>query len=163
MTDERDESELTTEAGPGESAGLAIAARLKEAMGRLNAAELSRLSGVHDGTIRKYLLGGMPGLDKAASIARTLDVRLEWLATGQPPMRAEAASEDPMLRLDPELLKRCLEFAERVAEASRASGRRWDAEAKASLASRLYDLYREGRAEAATRELLDALPKLDHP
>lgn len=32
----------------------------------------------------------MPGLDKAAAIARAAEVRVGWLATGEGPMRAEA-------------------------------------------------------------------------
>nr|WP_153039701.1 S24 family peptidase [Pseudovibrio sp. Ad37] len=42
--------------------------------------------GIGDSLIRKYLNGGMPGLDKTVQIASACGVNLQWLATGEGPM-----------------------------------------------------------------------------
>ncbi len=39
------------------------------------------------GAVQKYLAGTVPSLDRAANICRAEKVRLEWLATGEGPMR----------------------------------------------------------------------------
>lgn len=50
-----------------------------------------------DSLLRKYLAGAEPGLEKVKLIADAADVRLEWLATGEEPMKrgGSATIEDP--------------------------------------------------------------------
>ena len=45
-------------------------------------AALSRLSGVADSTLRSYLLGTIPGADKAVQIANATGTTVSWIATG---------------------------------------------------------------------------------
>lgn len=45
-------------------------------------------SGIGDSTIRRYLLGSMPGLDNLLIIAEAANVTLDWLAAGKGPMRS---------------------------------------------------------------------------
>lgn len=40
-----------------------------------------------EGSIRQYLNGSIPRMDKVVTMARVAGVRLEWLATGEGPMR----------------------------------------------------------------------------
>lgn len=42
-----------------------------------------------EGSIRQYLSGSIPRMDKVVTMARVAGVRLEWLATGEGPMHAE--------------------------------------------------------------------------
>lgn len=80
----------------GEPGTAARAARLKEAIRLVgNARDLTRLSGVAYGTVQNYAQGGEMKLSNAAAIARATGVRLEWLATGDGPMRDEAAHSSP--------------------------------------------------------------------
>lgn len=44
---------------------------------------------ISEGSIRQYLNGSIPRMDKVVTMARVAGVRLEWLATGEGPMRAE--------------------------------------------------------------------------
>lgn len=43
-----------------------------------------------DSTLRRYLAGSMPGVDKLLVLAEAADVTLDWLAAGRGPMRAVA-------------------------------------------------------------------------
>lgn len=140
--------------------GSDVGARLLEALGSTTIAELSRRSGVGYSVIRKYLGGAMPGLDKASALARALDVRLDWLATGEGPMRPESDEGGMPERVDTVLLESCIDLVERAQETAAALGRGWDAALRASMAARIYDIYRAGRPEEATRAILDALRKL---
>lgn len=45
----------------------------------------ARECGLPEATIRQYLAGSVPGLDKVIQIARAKNVRVEWLATGEGP------------------------------------------------------------------------------
>ena len=46
-----------------------------------------------ESTFRKYLSGSIPSLDKAVRIAEVAGVSLQWLATGEGPMRPGEADE----------------------------------------------------------------------
>lgn len=54
-----------------------------------------------EGSIRQYLSGSIPRMDKVVTMARVAGVRLEWLATGEGPMQAE---KKPGADLDEQLL-----------------------------------------------------------
>ena len=54
--------------------------------------------GFTESLIRKYLAGdSLPGLDKLVLIANTAGVSIEWLATGDGPMRKDEAPPSPAL------------------------------------------------------------------
>ncbi len=77
--------------------------RLKRVVEMIPVAELARRSGLSDPTIRNYLKGVTPSLDRAAKIAQAAGVRLEWLATGRGPMReGEEAEGGPVVVEKPE-------------------------------------------------------------
>ncbi|RWE55165.1 MAG: helix-turn-helix domain-containing protein [Mesorhizobium sp.] len=71
----------------------AFAERLKIAFGKESPHAFAQRSGIGDSTIRRYLLGSMPGLDNLLVIAKAANVTLDWLATGEGPMRA---SKEPL-------------------------------------------------------------------
>ncbi len=64
-----------------------VAERLRLIVDQLPVSELSRRTGLSDPTIRNYLKGVKVPIERAAAIARAAGVRLEWLATGEGPMR----------------------------------------------------------------------------
>ncbi len=59
-----------------------FADRLKVLMGNENESKFAQKCNIPLSTMRKYLSGSIPGLDKAAQIAQINNVSLEWLATG---------------------------------------------------------------------------------
>ncbi len=58
-----------------------------------SALALARKAEIGESLIRRYLSGSEPGLDKLVRIAAAARVRLEWLATGEGPMRAGKMAE----------------------------------------------------------------------
>lgn len=72
----------------GEPGTASRADRVKEAIRALGTArDAARVSGVPYGTLQNYAQGGEMKLTNAAALARAAGVRLEWLATGDGPMR----------------------------------------------------------------------------
>jgi phage repressor protein C with HTH and peptisase S24 domain len=62
--------------------------RLKLAMDGLSNSEVARRAGLSDSAIRNYVTGdSLPVLDKLTSLAAATEVRPEWLAFGQLPMK----------------------------------------------------------------------------
>ena len=61
-----------------------LAGRIKSLIGREPLAGFARRAGIRENLLRKYLAGSMPGLDKAAAIARAGEVTLDWLMDGEP-------------------------------------------------------------------------------
>ncbi len=73
--------------------------RLLILIGKKSVSAFGRRCGIGESTFRKYLKGGMPGLDKLIAIAEAADVNIEWLATGEGPMRPgdkESKTEQPV-------------------------------------------------------------------
>ena len=65
--------------------------------------------GISEGSIRQYLGGAIPRMDKAVRIARTAGVRLEWLAAGEAPMYSDSsASAAAAALVDTAMLTRIL-------------------------------------------------------
>ncbi|WP_319775521.1 helix-turn-helix transcriptional regulator [Breoghania sp.] len=60
-----------------------FSARLKELIGPNSANAFAREVGISESLIRKYLAGGMPGIEKAAQIALIKNVSLDWLIAGE--------------------------------------------------------------------------------
>lgn len=73
-----------------------LAERLRTLVGHRSVREFSRLTGIGNTTLQKYLDGAVPGLDKASQIARACDVSLEWLATGASPSRVVSLPADAL-------------------------------------------------------------------
>lgn len=55
----------------------------------MNVSQFAAKCGVRESLMRKYISGSTPGIDKAVHIANSLGVNLDWLATGEGPMRPE--------------------------------------------------------------------------
>lgn len=64
-----------------------FAERLEIALEGKSLHSFSKMSGIPDSTLRKYLEGSMPGLDKLITIADAAEVTLDWLAAERGPMR----------------------------------------------------------------------------
>lgn len=60
-----------------------FAARLKQVIGQEPIHGFSKRSGVSDTSLRSYLKGSIPGIDKVVMIAKTAGVNVEWLVTGE--------------------------------------------------------------------------------
>ncbi|EFO32457.1 transcriptional regulator [Roseibium sp. TrichSKD4] len=67
--------------------------RLKALIGTSSVLAFASKCELPGSTVRKYLDGSIPSLDKATQIARACNVSLEWLATGQGPKHPRQASE----------------------------------------------------------------------
>ncbi|MEI2387495.1 helix-turn-helix transcriptional regulator [Breoghania sp. JC706] len=64
---------------------------MKQLIGHDSANSFARQVGISESLIRKYLAGGMPGIEKAAQIAQAKGVSLDWLIGGEEAARKEAA------------------------------------------------------------------------
>lgn len=64
-----------------------FAERLKLAIGDRSVNSFAKEAGLNEGSIRGYLRGGLPAIDKAKAMADAAGVSLEWLASGVGPMR----------------------------------------------------------------------------
>lgn len=77
-----------------------FAARLRDALGKRSVNAVAQECGMSEGVLRKYLNGSVPGIDKAADLARVLEVSFEWLATGKGDahdhLELALASQQPM-------------------------------------------------------------------
>lgn len=70
-----------SENSPVDSA--AFASRLKEAFAGESTNAFAKKCGVGESSLRSYLSGSFPSIDRAALIAQAADVSLEWLITGK--------------------------------------------------------------------------------
>ncbi|MCG7200875.1 helix-turn-helix transcriptional regulator [Marinobacter pelagius] len=71
-----------------------VSTRMKTLMGNLSESAFAQKCKIPLSTMRKYLSGSTPGLDKAAQIAEANGVPLEWLATGKKPTKTDSQFED---------------------------------------------------------------------
>lgn len=72
-----------------------FAERLKISIGEESVNGFAKKCGFAEGSLRQYLSGNsLPGLDKAMKIALSANVNLQWLATGEGPMRPDSATSD---------------------------------------------------------------------
>jgi hypothetical protein len=74
-----------------------LAERIRSLVGRRSVARFAKDCGIGESLMRSYLSGAMPGLDKAAAIARAGGVSLDWLATGTGPRATADAGDEPLL------------------------------------------------------------------
>lgn len=69
--------------------------RLRQLIGENSVNSFGKKCEIGESTLRQYLKGGQPGLDKLIAIAEAGGVNIEWLATGEGPMRpGEKIKED---------------------------------------------------------------------
>lgn len=64
-----------------------IAARIKLLIGDESVSAFARRSDIGESLMRQYLSGSIPGADKLVQVARAGNANIEWLATGEGPMR----------------------------------------------------------------------------
>ncbi|WP_421326447.1 LexA family transcriptional regulator [Aeromonas veronii] len=74
--------------------------RLDELRGSLSYKAFAELVGMSESGMRKYFppFNSLPTIDKALRIARTFNVNLEWLATGQGPKHPDGTAEQRVQR-----------------------------------------------------------------
>lgn len=70
---------------------LSFSERLSVAISRESVHAFAKRSGIPDSTIRSYLTGTMPGLDKLIVLAEAANVTLDWLVAERGPMRPASA------------------------------------------------------------------------
>lgn len=90
--------------------------RLKVAIGDESVNSFARRCEIGEGSIRQYLRGGVPGIDKAAQIADAAGVSVEWLATGRGEMRRTNAGPAPASEAERRLeeIRRALDATNRL-------------------------------------------------
>ena len=69
-----------------------FADRLKVLIGDQSANSFAREVDIGESSLRKYLAGATPGIDKVAQIARIKDVTLDWLINGKEPNKDDHQS-----------------------------------------------------------------------
>lgn len=70
---------------------MALAGRLRTAIGTRPVNEVARVAGISDPLLRAYLKGSKPGADKLSRLSVALGVNLDWLASGTGEMLAGTA------------------------------------------------------------------------
>lgn len=122
---------------------------------------LAYRAGIHETQLYRYISGkNQPSVEVAAAIAGAVDVRMEWLATGQGPMR-DGMRAEPVTHaaIDLDLLEDALEA---IDDALERTEHRLTPRQRASLAAALYDTYRHsGKAPAkgAVLRLIESFAK----
>lgn len=76
-----------------------FAKRLEIALNGERPGSFAKRSGIGDSTVRKYLQGSVPILDKAFELATALNVNLDWLAAERGPMRPASTQTQQMGRI----------------------------------------------------------------
>ena len=104
--------------------------------------ELSRKTAIPRRTLESYLTGeSEPKTSRLVAIAEASGVTVEWLATGrEPPPFAASTSGLPPGKLHEEMLSEAISIVEDWLEVNR---RRMASEKKASIISKLYQLFIE--------------------
>ncbi|MGD9476106.1 S24 family peptidase [Shinella sp. G-2] len=89
-----------------------FAQRLEIALSGTTIHAFAKKSGVGDSTLRRYLEGSMPGLDKLQAIAEAANVTLDWLVSERGPMRLDVDFQGGPVSLTLEEQKRMAEAYE---------------------------------------------------
>lgn len=76
--------------------GATFSERLDLAIGDENSHAFARRAGIPDSTLRRYLSGSMPTVDKLLVLADAAGVTLDWLAAARGPMRPEIVQSRAM-------------------------------------------------------------------
>lgn len=128
--------------------------RLATLIGRLSVRAFARKAGVSDTFLRQCLAGRTePTRTKLLAIARAGSASVEWLATGQGPMRDTdvVRSGNPGPVVDRELLERVIEVTEDVLRESACT---LTPAQKAGLIGAAYALHDQGERRPVARETI---------
>jgi len=68
--------------------------RFKLAISGTSTNKFAKLCGLNESSLRGYLSGSIPSLDKAVAISKAANVSLEWLATGEGEMRVDEGAKE---------------------------------------------------------------------
>lgn len=102
-----------------------------------SAEKLAHKSAVSARIIGKYLAGeSLPGLEKLIALAEAGGVTVQWLATGEGPMRRGDKAEEEGPGVDKTLLTQALQLVDEIAE---KSGGALNAGQTADLAVNVYE------------------------
>lgn len=82
---------MNADADPGTLAG-----RIALLVGNASVNAFASRCGFSESLLRKYLAGSIPGADKLVAMARAAGMSVEWLATGEGPMRADDRVASPV-------------------------------------------------------------------
>lgn len=116
-----------------------FSARLRALVGEQSARAFARRAGVSDTFVRQCLAGqSEPTRPVLIALATAGAVRLDWLATGQGPMREGDAQASASAGLDLAELAGAIETVE---EGLAAAGKAATAAKKAELVAAVYDLF----------------------
>ncbi|WP_296579751.1 helix-turn-helix transcriptional regulator [Xanthobacter sp.] len=96
-----------------------FATRLRAIIGGASVNSFAEKSGVPEASIRTYLRGSLPGIDKAAALARAGGVSLDWLWFGEGAGPGEATSLAGAM--DDELMGRVTDAIARLYKDQRVS------------------------------------------
>lgn len=112
--------------------------RLRLAIGGHSTNSFALKCGLTESLLRKYLSGmTLPGLDKLVAISNSAEVNIEWLATGEGPMKRGAVPKAVPGGIDEEALEAAVELSD---ELLASLGRPATVKQKTQLLLALYDL-----------------------
>lgn len=78
---------------------------------------ISRATGIHPETVRRYMQGQSPSIDFVTSVCSQLDINPQWLLTGDGPMRRDEVRAHHLAEADPgELLAAIAATLDRLSE-----------------------------------------------
>lgn len=125
-----------------------IGHRIRETSDRIGGRkQLAKIAGMSDAQLYRIMSeGSAPKIETVAAIARGAGVSLEWLATGEGPMEADAAragrsAPSTADTIDRERLQRSIETAAAILQ---RTGRAMEAAKQAEFILALYDFYAQG-------------------
>lgn len=115
--------------------------RLKQSIAGQSINSFALKCGLPESLLRKYLAGPtLPGLDKLIAIANTAEVCIEWLATGEGPMKRGEEPKRTPGDIDEELLEAAIEISEELLE---SLGKQTTPKQRTQLILALYDVASE--------------------
>ncbi len=78
---------------------------------------ISRVTGIHPETVRRYMQGQSPSIDFVSSVCSQLQINPQWLLTGEGPMRRDEVRAHHLAEADPsELLAAIAATLDRLSE-----------------------------------------------
>jgi hypothetical protein len=78
---------------------------------------ISRATGIHPETVRRYMQGQSPSVDFVSSVCSQLHINPQWLLTGEGPMRRDEVRAHHLAEADPsELLAAIAATLDRLSE-----------------------------------------------
>jgi hypothetical protein len=136
--------------------------RLELVLGDESIRSFAGRSGLPASNLRRLLDGQEPSLSALIGIARAGDVCLEWLATGEGPMRpgAQRAHDEAEEDRGPVDIKMLEEILLGIGDIEVQEGRLMEPEMRAKLAAALYDYFVEEDGKIEPKEDMGKVIKL---